>query len=232
MEAVMKPKVNLRIINSNAVTTVLSQDLVEDDPTLSNKVSEYSHAIVRTNRTILADLKQYNFPDDIKNKANMIFNTMTYRVRRKKNRQQLLFYCIYTAHLELGKDVNPISLGKEFGLTNGQVQKTDSMFSPLQTGYQPPSTVITPMKYLPSYCEKMGLSKECTNDVISLAKSIMDREPALYQDSPQTVASGIFRYYLSINGIQCDPNIVSNITDRSSVTIDAMYRRISMIDNM
>jgi hypothetical protein len=74
--------------------------------------------------------KDIHFPDDIKNQADVVYNKMRYQVRRGKIRNQMLFFCVYCSHQELQRDVNPIHLGSKFGLTQGEVQRCDSLFSP------------------------------------------------------------------------------------------------------
>ena len=193
---------------------------------------EWGHVISHTERTILPDLKQYPFTDDIKNQADVIYNKMRYQVRRGKIRFQMLFFCVYCSHLELGRDVNPIQLGAQFGLTQGEVQRCDSLFSPLQTGYKPPSTNASPLGYLPNYCVAMNLSQEAINEIMKMASNVLRKDPRLYQENPQTVAAGLLRYYTITNGIiMDDPQKMTNVTGRSTVTIDGMFRRISTIDN-
>lgn len=183
-------------------------------------------------RSILTDLRNHTIPDDIKNQADVIYNKMRYQLRRKKVRDQLLFYCVYCAHLELGRDVDPVRLGLMFGLTSGEIQRCDSLFSPLQTGYRPPETTTTPLGYLPSYCNSLNLAEEAIDEIMRLAKSILEKDSSLFQEHPQTVASGLLRYYLITNGIETD-NLatVPSVTGRSSATMDTMYKRIAAIDN-
>ncbi len=190
------------------------------------------HVITNNERTILPDLKSYSYGDDIKNQADVVFNKMKYQVRRGKIRNQMLFFCVYCAHLELGLPVNPIQLGSDFGLTSGEVQRCDSLFSPLQTGYKPPATNISPLGYLPDFCEGMDLNQEAVEELTKISITILRKDRTLFQDNPQTVAAGLLRYYIVTKGvINDDPQKITRVTKRSNVTIDGMYRRISTIDN-
>jgi transcription initiation factor TFIIIB Brf1 subunit/transcription initiation factor TFIIB len=193
---------------------------------------EWGHVITHTERTILPDLKQFSFPDEIKNQADVIYNKMIYRVRRGKIRYQMLFFCTYCAHLELGRNVDPIQLGSVFGLTPGEVQRCDSIFSPLQTNYRPPIVRTSPVRYLPNYCNKMGISDDALDEALKLAATILRKDPTLLQENPQTVAAGLLRYYITINGItNDDPQKITKVTGRSNVTIEGVYRRIDIIHN-
>lgn len=209
-----------------------SYDYSTEEQRFCGGYGEWGHVINHTERSILADLKSYLFPDDIKNQADVIYNKMRYQVRRGKIRFQMLFFCVYCAHLELGRDVNPIQLGAQFDLTQGEVQRCDSLFSPLQTGYKPPSTSASPLSYLPDYCNNMNLSQEAIDDITRMASNILRKDITLYQENPQTVAAGLLRYYTITNGITTDdPQKITRVTNRSTVTIDSMFRRISTIDN-
>lgn len=191
-----------------------------------------SHVITHGGHSILGDLKAYPLPDDIKNQADTIYNKMIYRVRRGRIRDRLLFFCTLCAYQELGLDVNPIELGEMFGLTPGEVQRCDSTFSYIQTGYRPPAIYTSALQYLPNYCRNMDLSEDAIEEVCTLARSILRKDPTLSQENPQTVAAGILRYYLVTTGITCDdPQQITRVTRRSTVTIDGMYRRISIVDN-
>lgn len=197
-----------------------------------NGYGEWGHVITHSERSILPDLKPYPFTDDIKNQADVIYNKMKYQVRRGKIRYQMLFFCVYCAHLELRRDVNPVQLGAQFGLTQGEVQRCDSLFSPLQTGYRPPSTNTSPLGYLPNYCQNMDLSQDAIEEIMRMAANILRKDPTLYQENPQTVAAGLLRYYTVTNGITTDdPQRVARVTGRSNVTIEGMFRRIATIDN-
>ncbi|MEM3062649.1 MAG: hypothetical protein QW303_03765 [Nitrososphaerota archaeon] len=205
---------------------------IYDNKYFYNKFSDSNHVINRIERSILPDLKYYSFPDEIKNQADVIYNKMRYQVRRGKIRQQLLFFCVYCAHLELGYNVNPVRLGEKFGLTQGEVQKCDSLFSPLQTGYKPPVKYISPLNYLPEFCKNIGFADETINDVISVSESILNKDSSLTQENPQTVAAGLLRYYILTHGVSFDDlQRLTTITNRSIVTIDGMFRKICMIDN-
>lgn len=226
--------------------TLHIQSIYEDPPTdpldnahgetrLCNGYNDWnsgSHVMSSAERSILIDLKTMPFTDDIKNQADVIYNKMKPRVRRGKIRLQMLFFCVYCAHLELGRMVNPLQLGLLFGLNAGDVQRCDSIFSPLQTGYKPPYTSTSPLRYLPDYCRAIGLADETISEIMTASSAILRKDPSLYQENPQTVAAGLLRYFTITNGItNDDPQKIVKVTGRSSVTIEGMFRRVATIDN-
>jgi transcription initiation factor TFIIIB Brf1 subunit/transcription initiation factor TFIIB len=186
-------------------------------------------------RSILEELKIYPFPDDVKTRANLIYNQMTYSVRRKKIRFQLLFFCVYNAYLELGleEEIDPIVIGSAFGLDVREMQNCYSLFSPLQTGYRPPNKKISPLSYFPQYCdnEHLKLSPETIDNLKTMTRKILAKDPTLSRENPQTVAAGLFRYFVVTNGIIIPPYKLKEITGRSNVTIDNLYKRVAKVDN-
>jgi hypothetical protein len=202
-----------------------------DDQKFHNSYGD-SHVVIHNERSILSELKAYTFTDDIKNMADVIYNKMRPQVRRGKIRDQLLFYCVYCAYCELKRNINPIQLGKLFNLTQGEVQRCDSLFSPLQTGYRKPSNFETPLCCLPECCSAIGLSEEAAVDILEMAAAILGKDPSLMQENPRTVASGLLRYYVETHGIIINnPQDMTSVTNRSAATIETLYKRIAAIDN-
>lgn len=211
----------------------MSTAIEEDSKEFCNGYGDWKqHVYINSEHSIIGDLKCYQLPDDIKNKADSIYLKMIQRTRRKKIRKQLVFFCTYCAYLELGINVNPMSLGEQFGLTHGEVQRCGSLFSKLQTGYAPPVVDSTPLNYIPGFCESLGLTVETIEEISKIYKVVSSNDEGLSQENPQTVASGLLKYYIETNGITMkDPKVISSVTSRSSVTIDAMYKRIAIADN-
>jgi len=186
----------------------------------------------KNNKNITNDLNKYSeFSDDIKYRANYIYIRMNHSTRRKKKRQLLLFFCVYSAYKELGIKVNPADLGDIFGLTSGQLQKTDAMFSHLQTGYKPVCQSISVNDYIHDYGVKIGLEEHIEN-IIQLCDNIIIKDTSLSQASSQPVAAGMIKYYMMINGIElADKNALIDAARRSDTTIESMYKKICLIDN-
>lgn len=209
-----------------------------------------SHTFVKHERSILPSLANYSIPDNIKKEADVIYNKMKHQVRRAKKYTMLLYYCVKCAYLEEINRQNmkittdsstellgyissvPINLHTQFGLTKSDVQKCDNIFAPLQTGYKPPYSYNPPTTYLPVYCRHLGISQDYITEIITLAKSILMKEPKLYQDYPQTIAAGILHYFITIYGIMVDNmDIIVKLTGKPITTIERISKEITIIDN-
>ena len=196
-------------------------DVPEGDHNICNKYT----------KSILNDLHPYKFSDDIKIRANYIYSKMNHSTRRANKRTLLLFFCVDSAYKELGIKVNPADLGQIFGLTHGQMMKTASMFSFLQTGYKPISRTISVYDYIPDYCQKLGL-EDHIDDIMSLTESVLAKDKDLSQQVRQTLSCGMIKYFMIINGIELnDKTSLSHITQRSDTTIDTMYKKICEVNN-
>ncbi len=214
------------------MTTNTNHKNITDFGDFANEYSNTVHAKRKKERTILKDLEKYHFTPDIKERANKIYQKMKETVYRGNKRKQLLYYCVYNAHLELGIATTNDAIGEVFGLTEGEIVRCDSIFAPLQTGYKPPRVEITPMAYLPSYCDKLGLSEEMKQEMLVESDNIMGKSKSLRNGNPKTVAAGLLKYLMFTHGIpEDDDKPLSEITKRSNVTISNMYDMVSVIDN-
>ena len=226
-----------------------------DDEEESQFGNEYnskdSHVSKKKDKSILSCLVKLSLPENIINGADVIYNKMKPQVRRANTYNMLCYYCTYCSYLEYIHEqkslvnegllfdpkgyidgFDPIELGKKFGLKKGQLQKCDSLFSPLQTGYKPPKSCLSLIDYIPNYCKCINLSKESIVDVIELAKELLLKEPKLHKDNRRSTAAGIVYYFTIINGISIN-NIdeFMNLVNYSFTTIENIYKQIAIIDN-
>lgn len=195
-----------------------------------------SYACNRKSRTILDKLQKYtSISEEVRNMADVVYNKMTVKQHRKTRLVQLLYWCCYCAHLELNLDVSPQQLGKVFNLTTTEVSRCGSMFSYLETGYQPPKSLTTPLNYLPGFCRSLAvyhslqLSDNAIEQCLSMADRIISKQPSLLYEPPLNVACGIFKYYLIINGIQIDD--LRSIVGLSDSTVNPWCKVVENIDN-
>jgi transcription initiation factor TFIIIB Brf1 subunit/transcription initiation factor TFIIB len=182
-------------------------------------------------RTLISDLKPLDFPDEIKKSANQIFMSMNCPTKRSKKRKLLLFFCIYSAYMELGMPQIPNTIAKKVGISASEVSKAMALFSESQTGYHPPYMLITPLHYLPDYCSKLGFTDTTKEMVFEMAKSIMEKDKTLMEESPQKISAGIIQFFMVMNGIQFKKKEFAKMFGFSEVTINNIFKRIVSIDS-
>ncbi len=187
----------------------------------------------KADKTILNDLSKYPiFSDDIKLRANSIYKQMNQNTKRAKTRKLLLFFCVYNAYKELGIDVTPADLGEIFGLNSGHLQKSQSLFSHIQTGYKSVSHSLDVSHYIKDYCSKIGMD-DYIDDILQLSVNIMAKDKYLSHSSAIPVAAaGMIKYYMFITGIELeDKTLLAKVSRRSETTIELMFKKISIIHN-
>jgi hypothetical protein len=117
------------------------------------------------------------------------------------------------------------------GIAHGEIIKATSMFSELQTGYRPKTKCSNPIALFPEYCKSIRLSSEFLGDLENLGWEILEKDPELLEQYPQTVAVGILKYFLTIHGIEINIDHFSKKLRLSQATINTMYKRIAELDN-
>lgn len=194
-----------------------------------------------TGEAIIESINKLPIEEHIKKIAiNIYTKCLKSVVHRGKKRQQLIFFCIYAAKLEylyenphIQEDVDPSHIGKMVGLKKGDTQRAMSMFSETQTGYRPKTGRSNPLGLIPSYCSANCIRSEMVEPIRELGKKILEKDPSLYNEYPQTVAAGLIRYAVLTQGSgnEIDNEVFSKKIGLSQATITGMYRRISEIDN-
>lgn len=240
---------NSNIITSNNYNNIDNYEEIQFGNEYSGK-----EGYVASNKTksILPLLMKIDIPDNIRYGADNIYNKMNPQIRRSNKYSMLLYYCTHCAYLEfiheqrtlIEKGIipdlkgyiigfDPIQLGKKFGLEYSQLQKCDSLYSPLQTGYKPPSSYLSIYDYLPNYCKCIGLSNESILEVIELSKSLIKKDRKLYQENARSIAAGILYYFTLINGITITnlPEL-EQLANYSFSTIKNVCDRIAIVDNL
>lgn len=180
-------------------------------------------------KSIIHDLMDYDLPEDVILKADYCYKEISSKIRRQNKRVLLYFYCVLKAYRELYGAVDPNSIRKTFGLTQGDIMKSVSTFSNKRV-----SEIIytSPVDLIPDYCRRLKIKDECVEDIVKIGESIIKSNPTLKNDSPQTVAAGIIWYHLSTIGVDNEKKEFSSIVDRTPATVKKMYIKIATFDNV
>lgn len=216
------------------------KDEIKDEGKEEERSTRFSsqgegHCIITSKRNgMIDDLKNIDFQydDELLNKANEIFGKMGRPTRRVHKRVLLLWYVVYQAHRELKREFNIEELMGHFGINKNDGLKALSQFSRIQTGYRPPREIYTAANFIPSYCKNFNLDETTINNFVLKSEQLYKKDPSLRDAPPRTMALGIIHYCLKINGIILeDENTLSNISKISRNAIDNASIKISQIDN-
>jgi transcription initiation factor TFIIIB Brf1 subunit/transcription initiation factor TFIIB len=195
-----------------------------------SEFDELSFSIVpggKVKSSIMEDLKSRNFPEYILQKASEINEKMYKHTSRGKNRKKRLYYIIYCSYLELGLCPDKSLILEKFELTDKDVKSVDSEFSFTQTGYKPPSLFHNPEEFITIFCNRIGFLEDTISLISSICSNIVESNPMLAENSPQSLAAGMLQYYFMINGITIEGTDLTKITGLSKATICLMCSKIS-----
>jgi hypothetical protein len=191
-----------------------------------------NHSSKKKERNIMDALDQYSFNQEVKVKANEIYLSLRAKHGWKgNNRKKLLYFLTLCAHDELGIPVEAIRLAAQFGLSPNDIHNVKAKFSPVITGYHPPSKKVSVLDMLPGYCRELYLSEEYTKQMLFWAKDFIDKHPDILQEGIYNVAGGMIDYFNKINGVQMDIAILSKVVNRGWQTIERNSKMIAMLDN-
>lgn len=218
-------------------------DIFEERDQIYNE-SEYGplytnhHAIPRSNeKSIRSDLEKLGIPGNIVNIADSIYQNMDVGTKRGKRRKMLLFYCVFTAYNQENTTVEPIWLANICGLERSNISKALSMCSPVFSIVETTTTRFTaPKEYIPVYFDKLSewlnFPDGALDDIYDITDEIMEKDPSLKDDKPQTVAAAILVYYMKIHGYTIDKEKYKTIFKRSDMTINKIKKKVIAAHNI
>lgn len=200
----------------------------------SGGIREYSnnHSMpTKREKNILNDLQDYNFPEDIKIKANSIFQKLKLEIKRKAQRKQVIFFCLYEAYYIMGSAVDPAYLRDKLNMNPGEETRAFKTCSQLETGYEAQCTYMTPVDLLPFYCEQLGLTEDSLDALKEIGEDILSKASDLRETTPQIIAGGLIMYYNRTNGLDIPISSIAQIIHFSEAIIKKNYELIQKIHN-
>lgn len=181
--------------------------------------------------SILPDLMNIEIPDEVKIEANRVFQNLLISTKRKKNRQRTVFFCVYNAYINLGMTEEPRVVADLVSLPNNEIHKAFSVCSELQTGYPAAIQQKVALDFVPVILRDLGVDID-HKDIKEVLAYVMDKDPTLKDDFPQTVAAASICYVLEINGLKVSRGDIAKIIKRSDMTIQKIYKKIAKAHNL
>lgn len=243
-------KFNFNICNSNTYDSNTYDSSICDHLELENgtctqcgiviqmmcpgNIKEYSnnHSMpAKREKTIMTDLQDHDFPEDIKIKANSIFRKLKLEIKRKAQRKQVVFFCLYEAYYLIGSAVDPAYLRDKLGMAPGEETRAFKTCSQLETGYHARCSMITPIDLLPFYCSQLGIHQDSLDAIKEIGIDILSKSSELKETTPQIIAGGLIVYYSRTNGLDISINTIAQIVHFSEAIIKKNYELIQKIHN-
>lgn len=184
-------------------------------------------------RTINKDVDHMGFSDKIIEKANSIYETVSGgKIFRGNSRKAIIFACIFHAY-KLSGDPQPcetlieiFNLEKKVGLRG---LKLVNLKVPSNSDIK--SSYITPQHLIIDIMNKFDATEEQKQDVIRIYEQIANRSSILNRSRPQSVASGIVRYYILVNNKDISMNEFRAKVKLSELTINRIVKEIGTLLN-
>jgi len=177
-------------------------------------------------RSLMNDFNGLRFSNEIKQKANEIYMKMRCPTKRSKKRKLLIFYCIYCAHEEMGIVKNPYEIAYQVGIPISEIPKAMTLFSCINTGYNPPDIKKSPMHYLPDYCRRLGFDDNTKEMIIEMINKIIEKDKTLLDEAPQKFLAGVLKSFMTFNGIEYNKEYFSMLFVYSDVTLNNITKKI------
>jgi transcription initiation factor TFIIIB Brf1 subunit/transcription initiation factor TFIIB len=185
-------------------------------------------------RTINKDVEHMGFSDKIIERANSIYEEVSGgKIYRGNSRKAIIFACIFHAYKLSGEPqscdtlIDIFNLEKKVGLRG---LKHVNLKIPSNSVIK--STYITPEHLIIDIMNKFEASDDQKDDVIALYKRIANRSSILNRSRPQSVASGIVRYYILANDKEISMAEFRAKVNLSELTINRIVREIGvLLDN-
>jgi transcription initiation factor TFIIIB Brf1 subunit/transcription initiation factor TFIIB len=193
--------------------------------------SKSSVKLKASEKSLKNDLLKLPYPEDIKNKAEEIFQRLNTTTRRGRRRKQLVFFCIYSAYKELGLAKDPKGIAITIGIKPSSTARAVAMYSESQTGYRSKDIDIDPLSYIPEYCEQLQILDMAEPCIEFCKGEILERFYELSDRSPQKIACGFLCYFLDANGFEVDFKKIAQVVGLSAATIKNTFTEIKRLDN-
>jgi transcription initiation factor TFIIIB Brf1 subunit/transcription initiation factor TFIIB len=201
----------------------------------SRKFTNPSRCHVRKNdeKNIYKDVSNLNIPDNIIKQANSLYqHVVNNRIYRGNTRKSIIFACIFYSYKQAGMPQSCDTLTTLFniqrkdGLKGLKIVNLNSDNNVVEK-----STYITPENIITEIMKKFSAQQSDINNVISLHKKIHKKSELLNRARPQSVASGIIRYYILKHNKNISMEDFISTVGISELTINRIVREINKIIN-
>ena len=173
---------------------------------LEFSTNEYSNAKIYE-KSILNDMKNIPFPEEIKKKANAIFLEMKIPTKKKGKRKQLIYHCITSAYKEFEIPFIPNLVATHVGISIRDASKSRSLYSRVITGYNVRGKRFDPIDYIPVLYGYMGIKEGHEETLKLITNIIIKKDSRILNSTPHIITAGIILYFFEIIGMEYNGNL-------------------------
>ena len=182
-------------------------------------------------RTIYKDVEGLGFSDKIIMLANKLYDQVTNnKIYRGNSRRAIIFACIFHVYKMENNPQSHEHLIKIFNINrkNGlRGLKHVNLHAPKEAVFR--TTYITPKNLIKDIMDQFDATTEQINEVIDIYNSIKNKSSVLNRSRPQSVASGLVRYYIIIKNKDISMSEFREKVKLSISTIDRIVNEIASV---
>ena len=191
------------------------------------------HARKTEDRTIYKDVENMGFSDKIVSLANSIYEEVTGgKIYRGNSRKSIVFACIFHAYKLLGNPqscenlIEIFRLDRKVGLKG---LKHVNLNAPKDSKVR--TTYITPENLVKEIMNKFDATESQIEEVIDIYQQVKNKSSILNRSRPQSVASGLVRYYILLKDKDISMQYFRQKVKLSELTINRIAKEIARILN-
>ena len=182
-------------------------------------------------KTIYKDVENMGFGDKIISLANKIYEEVTGgKIYRGNSRKSIVFACIFHAYKIHGNPqscenlIEIFRLERKVGLKGlKHVNLNASKDSQIRTTY------ITPENLVQEIMKKFDATEAQIDEVVKIYHQVKNKSSILNRSRPQSVASGLVRYYILLKDKDISMQCFRQKVKLSELTINRIAKEISKI---
>lgn len=182
-------------------------------------------------RSIFKDVENLGFSEIIIAKANKIYAQVTQgKIFRGNSRKAIVFACVFHAYKMSGKPQSHERLIQIFNLnrkTGLKGLKYVNIYAPKDSKIR--TTYISPISLIDEIMQKFTATKEQKDEVIELYEKIKNKSSRLNRSRPQSVASGLVYYWISLKGKDISLKDFAKKVFLSELTINKIAKEIAEV---
>jgi transcription initiation factor TFIIIB Brf1 subunit/transcription initiation factor TFIIB len=184
-------------------------------------------------RSIFKDVENLGFSETIIAKANKIYSQVTQgKIFRGNSRKAIVFACVFHAYKISGKPQSHDKLIQIFNLnrkTGLKGLKYVNLYAPKESKLR--TTYITPINLIDEIMQKFSATQEQKEEVVQLYEKIKNKSSRLNRSRPQSVASGLVFYWITVKGKEITLKDFAQKVVLSELTVNKISKEITEIFN-
>lgn len=193
-----------------------------------------SRCFMRKNneKNILKDVDKMCLPENVVQEANKIYqHVVQTQIFRGNTRKAIIFACVFYAYKKLNQPHSCDSLTKLFNLEKRDGLKGLKIVSlNANNNYIDKFNYITPEDIIKEIMKEFSANNKDIDNIIELYNKIKNKSSAILSRSrPQSIASGIIRYYIIKTGKEISMENFREKVNLSELTINKIVKEITRL---